>query len=297
MPATPRDSHDGAGLAGDGRLEALGEDSLAAVPTWHQAPIVIAEPMGDRYHFLRLDAPTIAAAARPGQFVMLGATRDPDGDPVLPRPMAIFERDVDAGTIDIVYGVVGHGTKQLTSFRSDETMLTIGPLGRGFDLQPATTATLIVGRGIGTCSLTMLTQEAAAAGVGCTAVASGRRAEAVVGVEQYAAAGVTSLHQVTDAEGTSDPAKLEAMLVRELDPAPPQQIFTCGSDRLARLCIALGKRWQADVQVSLEAHMACGIGYCHGCSSGQRTATAEAPLVCKDGPVFRWAASEETVVS
>jgi len=41
------------------------------------------------------------------------------------------------------------------------------------------------------------------------------------------------------------------------------------------------------VQVSLEAHMACGLGYCHGCATGTRTADEESPLICRDGPVFR----------
>jgi dihydroorotate dehydrogenase electron transfer subunit len=43
--------------------------------------------------------------------------------------------------------------------------------------------------------------------------------------------------------------------------------------------------------VSLEAHMACGLGYCHGCSSGAPGLAEEAPLVCRDGPVFRCSAS------
>ena len=40
------------------------------------------------------------------------------------------------------------------------------------------------------------------------------------------------------------------------------------------------------VQVSLEARMACGIGYCHGCSHGAVGESEEAPLVCREGPVF-----------
>jgi hypothetical protein len=38
--------------------------------------------------------------------------------------------------------------------------------------------------------------------------------------------------------------------------------------------------------VSLEARMACGIGYCHGCSHGAVGESEEAPLVCREGPVF-----------
>ncbi|MFF5987120.1 iron-sulfur cluster-binding protein [Prauserella flavalba] len=33
--------------------------------------------------------------------------------------------------------------------------------------------------------------------------------------------------------------------------------------------------------------MACGLGYCRGCAAGGGDGTQEAPLVCRDGPVFR----------
>jgi dihydroorotate dehydrogenase electron transfer subunit len=92
---------------------------------------------------------------------------------------------------------------------------------------------------------------------------------------------------VTDAEGTSDITHLRELLSSTLDSAPPQLILTCGSDRLAWLCRELADRWGAEVQVSLEAHMACGLGYCHGCATGTRSGPEESPLICKDGPVFR----------
>jgi dihydroorotate dehydrogenase electron transfer subunit len=119
------------------------------------------------------------------------------------------------------------------------------------------------------------------------AVASGRSADRVVGADVYRAAGVTRLHEVTDDTGSSEVTRLRDMLTAELDQAPPQQIMTCGSERLARLCEQLGRRWAADVQVSLEAHMACGLGYCHGCATGTRSGPEESPLICADGPVFR----------
>ena len=38
--------------------------------------------------------------------------------------------------------------------------------------------------------------------------------------------------------------------------------------------------------------MACGLGFCHGCAAGRPGLPAETPLVCRDGPVFRWARTE-----
>jgi dihydroorotate dehydrogenase electron transfer subunit len=258
-------------------------------PVVHRAPVLEHRPIADRYRLLRLHAPVIAERALPGQFVMLTAARGGEGAPVLPRPMAIYRTDVAAGTISILYGVVGFGTRRLAGFRTNETMTVVGPLGRWFELGPALRSVLLVGRGIGTCSLTTVAQQAAGSGVAVTAVTSARYKGAVIGSDLYREFGATSVHEVTDEAGTSDVASLCARLTAELDAAPPEVILTCGSERLVGMCERLAGRWPgSQVQVSVEAHMACGLGYCHGCASGARSEGEETPLICRDGPVFAW---------
>nr|WP_201784590.1 hypothetical protein [Nonomuraea pusilla] len=256
-------------------------------PTWHHAPVVDHFPLTGRYRHLRLEAPSIARSAAAGQFVMLTAAREHEGAPVLPRPMAIYCRDAETGIVDIVYGVVGGGTRRLATFLPGERMLVVGPLGQGFQIEPGTRRMLLIGRGIGTCSLTTLAQDHAETGVEIIAVASGRDEESMIGGALYRGYGATAVYEVTDAAGTSSVDHLYARLTADLDGGPPQQIMTCGSQRLTELARALGERWQAGVQVSLEAHMACGLGYCHGCATGTRSGPEESPLICKDGPVFR----------
>jgi dihydroorotate dehydrogenase electron transfer subunit len=238
---------------------------------------------GDRYWRLRLAAPEIASSARAGQFVMLTPAREDTAGPLLPRPMAVYTTDPARGTIDVMYGVVGAGTRALTSFAAGERMVVVGPLGQGFVLAADTRRVLLLGRGIGVCSLTAIARE----DVEVVAVASARTPAAVLGAEEFREGGAAAFWQVTDAEGTSDVGALRALLRAELGGCPPQQILTCGSDRLARLAAELGGRWGASVQVCLEAHMACGLGYCHGCSTGGPAGAEESPLVCRDGPVFR----------
>ncbi|KUL55368.1 dihydroorotate oxidase electron transfer subunit [Streptomyces sp. NRRL F-4489] len=258
-------------------------------PTWHRATVREHTQVADRYHYLCLEAPTIASRAQAGQFVMLTVARDGERAPVLPRPMALYRRDARAGTIEVIYGVVGDGTRLLTTFRPGERLLCVGPLGQGFDLDPSARRVLLVGRGIGTCSLTTVAQDLAGTPTDVIAVASGRDASTVIGGPRYRAYGAAAVHEVHDADGSSSVAALRRTLTTTLDADPPQQIMTCGSERLARLCRELGDRWHADVQVSLEAHMACGLGYCHGCATGTRGGPQESPLICADGPVFRYA--------
>lgn len=243
--------------------------------------------VSDRYRYLELQAPRIAERARPGQFVMITLARPGEPTPALPRPMAIYRTDRRRGTIEILFGVVGAGTTKLSHIHIDDELLVVGPLGREFDITPTTTSVLLVGRGIGSCSLTTVAQHNHASGIATIAVASGRRPDTIVGADLYRRYGAR-LYQVDDVSGTSSPDALFATLTADLDDDPPQQIFTCGSERLTRLCEQLSARWSAPVQISVEAHMACGLGYCHGCASGARSHGDESPLICKDGPVFQW---------
>ncbi|HEY3688527.1 MAG TPA: hypothetical protein VGL93_36145 [Streptosporangiaceae bacterium] len=252
-------------------------------PATLDADVLANEHLDDRYWKLSIAAPHVARAYLPGQFVMLTVTRSVRSGPVLPRPMAIYDADAATGRVDIVYSVVGAGTRALTSFGAGERIGVVGPLGRGFTPPPGDL--LLLGRGIGTCSLTPLARTDGTART-VTAVASGRHPGAILGREVYAAHGARVL-PVHDGDGSADPAVLEPRLRGLLDAAPPALIAACGSARLEALALRLAAAWGADVQVALEAHMACGLGYCHGCSTGDRTAAAEAPLICRDGPVFR----------
>ena len=92
---------------------------------------------------------------------------------------------------------------------------------------------------------------------------------------------------VTDDDGSSAIPALGERLRAEFRAAPPAVILVCGAGVLARLAAELGAEWGVPVQVSLEAHMACGLGYCHGCAAPVATdPETEGPLVCVDGPVF-----------
>ncbi|MGH3354947.1 MAG: hypothetical protein ACRDOJ_03555 [Nocardioidaceae bacterium] len=247
------------------------------------AIVVDNRPLRDRYWRLVLEAPDLAGA-EPGQFAMVTVTRDASHGPVLPRPMAIYDVDPAAGHAVIVYSVVGEGTRTLAGFTTRQRIGVVGPLGRGFDL-PSTGDVLLLGRGIGTCSLTLLAKAAADADVRVSAVASGRNPAAVIGTDIYHAADADALI-VDDETGSSHPDVLRERLVDALDARPPSLVATCGSTRLQQLAGALARRWAADAQVSVEAHMACGLGYCHGCSTAAVDDDVEAPLVCRDGPVF-----------
>lgn len=259
-----------------------------STPTWLHAEVTDNEHLSDRYWRIRLAAPAIAQAVQPGQFLMLSIPDPTTTMPVLPRPMAVYGCDPEAGTLEVLYGVVGAGTRRLSEVAVGKQMTTVGPLGVPFQVPAEATSLLLLGRGIGTCSLTLLARRASARGTDVIAVASGRSELAVVGSDFYRELGIPLL-EVLDETGTSSVPRVRSELLARLDDRPPNLIATCGSERLAVLATELGRRWSADTQTSVEAHMACGIGYCHGCAAGERGSGTESPLVCTEGPVFRLA--------
>lgn len=82
------------------------------------------------YH-LSVLAPRIAAAACPGQFVQVKVASEPSVQ-FLRMPFAVFDADVDAGSVDICYQVVGDGTEQLTHVGIGDEVDLVGPIGNGW---------------------------------------------------------------------------------------------------------------------------------------------------------------------
>ncbi|MFF3852418.1 hypothetical protein [Micromonospora sp. NPDC002575] len=234
---------------------------------------------------LVLRAPRVAATAQAGQFVMLSVPESTGELIQLPRPMAVHRRRT-SGDIEVVYNVQGRGTEALSRVRTGDSLLVTGPLGRGFDL-PATAGPLLaIGRGIGVCSFMTLVEDASAAGIPSTVVLSARTDGRVIGRSDCAELGVEAI-AVTDLDGTSTVEGLGRRLVARFADRTPGLVVVCGSHRLTALAMALSSRWRAPLQVSVEAHMACGLGYCHGCALPRPSDPArEGPLVCADGPVF-----------
>jgi dihydroorotate dehydrogenase electron transfer subunit len=264
--------------AGDRRPRPVSLDARVLVNTY----------VADRYWRLTLHAPQVAQRALPGQFVMLTPQREVEPWPVLPRPMAVYDTDPGRGRVTVLYGVVGDGTRHLSRFAPGETVHTVGPLGRPFDIPDGLRSLCVVGRGIGVCSLTLLARAVARQGGTVTALVSSRSAGSALGVDLLTGLGARVI-TVRDADGSSAPEDCRARLAESLGDRPPGLVAVCGSRRLVDVAAGLCADWSADLQVSVEARMACGLGYCHGCAGEGGGPDEEAPLVCYDGPVFRWA--------
>src|SRR5438552_2859276 len=103
--------------------------------------------LAERTFRVRLECPELAAAIRPGQFVMLRLPNTTD--PLLGRPFALYDTVLDDGKpvgIDVVYLVVGKMTGRLPDVTNGESLQVWGPLGKPFlDVGTPDRVTLVAG--------------------------------------------------------------------------------------------------------------------------------------------------------
>ena len=259
-----------------------------------------------REHFrMSLHAPAVAAAARPGQFVMLrpGAGTDP----LLPRAYSVYAADPEAGRIDVLYRVVGAGTRALRRLHQGETLSLWGPLGNHFI--PAPSGRLIlVGGGVGVPPLVFLAGSGGRAPGDSPAIRPGRgtartpdhpfaavpprplalvgaaTAEYLVGVEDLAAAGA-EVRVATDDGSAGARGFVTALLEEALAGGRDETtVYACGPLPMLAAVARVCARAAVPCQLALEAPMACGVGACLGCTVPR--AEGGFARVCADGPVF-----------
>lgn len=236
---------------------------------------------------LSLEAPTIAAIARPGQFINVKAS--PGFDPLLRRPFSIH-RILDDGTVQVIFKILGKGTKALAALQPGQRLDIVGPLGNAF---ATAEAMCLLGGGLGIAPLLFLAQtilgRVAGARPALTIILAARNeVELSCFVPDFAALGV-KLHLVTDDGTLGEKGVITDLFPRVLDTAQAWQIASCGPYPMMRAVAAICRERQWRCQVSLETMMACGISACLGCAvpaSEQDSKGRQYLHVCQDGPIF-----------
>ncbi|MFC1964369.1 dihydroorotate dehydrogenase electron transfer subunit, partial [Chloroflexota bacterium] len=124
-------------------------------------------------HLLWLEAPTIAAPAKPGQFVMV----DCGEETFLHRPFSIHR--VDGDKLALLFNVVGKGTAWLAERKPGDQVDIFGPLGNGFTLPPKKAKILLVAGGIGIAPLRFLADVAKKQGCSIKLLVGGQTASQI----------------------------------------------------------------------------------------------------------------------
>ena len=208
-----------------------------------------------------------APLGRAGQFYLL---RVPGAlDPLLGRPISMFEADEASGETTFVYQSVGRGTAQFAALLPGQTIDAQGPFGNGFPRAPG--HAVVVGGGIGTAPLFQLVKELRASD-------PARMIEVYLGFREEAY-GVSEFERYADSVSIN----VGGIVTDGVDFSPSSTYYACGPKPMLHAAADKAQNANARLYVSLEKRMACGVGACLGrtcqtANGGKR--------VCKDGPVF-----------
>jgi dihydroorotate dehydrogenase electron transfer subunit len=243
------------------------------------------------YNVLALEAPEIAAATEPGQFVMVKPGHD--ADPLLRRPFSVFEilRDTSCATtgLSILSKRIGTTTRQLYAADPGARVQCLGPLGRPFTLPDDDTDVWMVAGGVGLAPFATVAETLAPRGVALTLFYGARRDEELFYLESFEQRGVR-LALSTEDGSRGDRGRVTVPLRRALAQATgdrPILIHACGPEPMLAAVAHLAEEFGRRCEVSVERVMGCGLGGCYSCVVPVKTAAgAHHVRSCISGPVF-----------
>ena len=222
----------------------------------------------------------LAAEAHPGQFI---GVFPKNKSTILPRPISICEVNEEKTALRIVYRIAGQGTKEFSSYTAGDKVDILGILGNGFPLEAGKgKKTFLMGGGIGVPPILQLAKELDA------------EKQVVVGyrdnnlflkedLDKYAAVYVATEDGSAGTKGNV----MDAIAANALD---AEVIFACGPMPMLRAIKKYAEEKGIKAYISLEEHMACGVGACLGCVVKTKEVDHHSHVnnarICTDGPVF-----------
>lgn len=243
------------------------------------AKITERRQVADGIHLIRLDSAVIAQTAQAGQFLNIRFTEGTWG-PLLRRPFSISR--VDGNELEVVFNVIGTGTRLMSGSRPGDRLDLLGPLGRPFGISGDFSVAVLIGGGLGIAPLPFLTQSLHREGKSIVTFVGAR-----TGGQLYLDH-LENLNIATD-DGSkgfhgTNVSLLEKHLTENTIISP--KLFACGPTPMMHAVAELAKRLGLPCEVSLEGDMACGMGICQGCPVERTTGEKKYALVCHDGPTF-----------
>jgi dihydroorotate dehydrogenase electron transfer subunit len=241
----------------------------AAMPIDVAAEVTWNRPLSSDYNVLALAAPAIAAAAAPGQFVMVKAGAGLD--PLLRRPFSVFEilRDATGAPsgLTILSKRIGVSTALIYDKSQGQRIDCLGPLGRPFTVvDPPTDAWMVAG-GVGLAPFATLAQALHARGVTSTLFYGARRGAELFYLDFFRALDI-ELVLTTEDGSVGERGRVVAPLDRRLAARAPSSavmLYACGPEGMLAATARTAMKHGRPCQVSVERIMGCGLGGCYSC--------------------------------
>jgi ferredoxin/flavodoxin---NADP+ reductase len=230
-------------------------------------------------HRMKIMAPRVARARRPGQFVIVRAE---SGDERI--PLTIGDAEPKEGTITLFVQAVGFSTRKIVSIPAGGFLSDVaGPLGKPTRLGEWKTVAC-VGGGVGTAVLYPLVKALSEGGKRITTIIGGRSSRYIILADELASLSDTLL--ITTEDGSLGrkgfvTAELDDMVKDPL--RVPEAVFAVGPVPMMRAVAELTRPYAIETIVSLNPIMIDGTGMCGGC---RVMVGGEMKFACVDGPEF-----------
>jgi NAD(P)H-flavin reductase len=241
--------------------------------------VVSNEEIAPQLHRMVIEAPRVAAARKPGQFVIVRCAKG--GERI---PLTIADDDPQAGTITLIIQAVGISTREIVAVQAGGSLLDVaGPLGQPTEIERLGKV-VCVGGGAGTAVLFPLVKGLAQAGNDLTTIIGGRSAKYVI-LEQELGALSKRVFTTTEDGSAGEKGFVTLPLKRILDDPEqrPAAVFAVGPVPMMKAVCNLTKDYGVHTVVSLNPIMVDGTGMCGGC---RVTVGGEVKFACVDGPEF-----------
>ncbi len=230
-------------------------------------------------HEILVEAPQVAAKARPGHFVIVMA--DEQGERV---PLTVADFDASAGTITLVLMEVGTSSRKLARLgEGNEYYALIGPLGHPSEIADFGTAIMVAG-GVGTAPIYPIARALKERGNHVISIQGARTADLLFWQDRLAA--VSHQHIITTDDGSVGRKALVTEPLKELMEEKAEEIgcvYAIGPAIMMKFCAETTRPFGVKTITSLNMIMVDGTGMCGGC----RVKVGDETLfTCVDGPEF-----------
>ena len=223
-------------------------------------------------------APFVAKKALPGQFIILRV--DEDGERI---PLTIAGYDRKAGTVTIIFQIVGGSTEMLNHKNAGDFIPDfVGPLGR-----PTHTKGLkkvcVVGGGVGCAIALPVARALHEQGAEVTSIIGFRNKDLVILEDEFKAAS-NQFYMMTD-DGSYGRAGNVCVPLKELLESGEtfDEVITIGPLIMMKFVCATTKEYGVKTIASMNPIMIDGTGMCGGC---RLTVGGQMKFACVDGPEF-----------
>ena len=234
---------------------------------------------------MRVKAPLVARAAKPGQFVIVRT--DKYGERI---PLTICDYNIEDGTVTIVTQSVGISTKKINSLKEGDYFDDFaGPLGNPSDLlelreeELRKQRILFVAGGVGTAPVYPQAKWLKKHGVTADVIIGAKTKDLFTYVDEMREVG--NVHLCTD-DGSEGFHGMVTGLMEHLIEKEGKEFDRCviiGPMIMMKFATLTAKKYNIPTTVSLNALMVDGTGMCGAC---RVTLDGETKFTCVDGPEF-----------